>query len=180
MLQKASVMHSTAPFSFCSNCPMFAYLCYHSYLYPCLLVQHLSLIMIAFVVWLMCIPSHSQKHKERPVMPIPDNASDTAIVVEGGHTKSDGTLCKKIKTSAVGPPLDQAVSAGCGSSAQCPRKEPFAHKSKELLPAVSITLTCLESVHTYTKAMSKATECSVYNASNDITRVKPGGAHGLT
>ncbi|KAK0241311.1 hypothetical protein EDD85DRAFT_787025 [Armillaria nabsnona] len=30
-----------------------------------------------------------------------------------------------------------------------------------------------------TKAMRKATERSIYNASNDITRVKPGGAHGL-
>ncbi len=31
-----------------------------------------------------------------------------------------------------------------------------------------------------TKAMRKTTERSAYNASNDITRVKLGGAHDLT
>lgn len=39
-------------------------------------------------------------------MPISDNATNTAIVVEGGRTKSDGALRKKIKTGAVGPPLE--------------------------------------------------------------------------
>ncbi len=31
-----------------------------------------------------------------------------------------------------------------------------------------------------TKAPGNSTECKVYNASNEITRVKLGGAQGLT